>query len=126
MDPGVGDQVGLELVQIHVNGSVKPQGGGDGGHDLGVKPVQVGVGGALDINVPPADVIDSLVVDHEGAVTVLESGVGIEGGVAGLNHDGGHLWSGVDAELKLGLLAVVHGESLHQQAGEPGFGTSTE
>ena len=90
VDPGVRDQVGLELVQIHVKGFIKPQRGGDGGHDLGVKLAQVGVGGALDIKVPPADVIDSLVVDHEGAVTMLEGGVGIEGGVAGLNHGGGH------------------------------------
>ena len=77
VDPGVGDQVGLELVQIHVKGSIKPQRGGDVGHDLRVEAGQVGVGGALDIKVPPADVIDSLVVDHEGTVTVLEGNVGI-------------------------------------------------
>ena len=34
VDPGVRDQVGLELVQIHVKGSIKPQRGGVGGHDL--------------------------------------------------------------------------------------------
>ena len=36
-----------------------------------------------------ADVVDSLVVvvvDHEGAVGVLEGGVGAQGGVVGLNN----------------------------------------
>ena len=37
-----------------------------------------------------------------------------------------NLGSGVDAELQFGLLAVVHGESLHQQGGEPRAGAATE
>ena len=40
MDPGVGNQVGLELVQVHVQRAVKPQGGGDGGDDLADQPVK--------------------------------------------------------------------------------------
>merc|ERR1711973_357704 len=71
VDPGVGHQVGLELSQVHVQGSVEPQGGGDGGHNLADQPVEVGVGWPLNVQVAPADVVDGLVVNHEGAVGVL-------------------------------------------------------
>ena len=33
-EPGVGHEVGLELVEVHVQGPVEPQGGRDGGDDL--------------------------------------------------------------------------------------------
>ena len=70
VDPGVGHQVGLELCEIHVEGAVEPERGGDGGHDLADQPVQVGVRGTLDVQVSPADVVDGFVVHHEGAVRV--------------------------------------------------------
>ena len=38
--PGIGHQVGLELIEVDVEGSVEPQGGGDGGHDLADQPGQ--------------------------------------------------------------------------------------
>jgi len=34
VDTWVGHQVGLELGQVHVEGTVEAQGGGDGRHDL--------------------------------------------------------------------------------------------
>lgn len=37
-----------------------------------------------------------------------------------------HLGSGVDGELQLGLLAVVHRQTLHQQGGEAGARAATE
>ena len=49
VDAGVGHQVGLELRQVDVQGSVEAQRGGDGGHDLADESVEVGVGGALDV-----------------------------------------------------------------------------
>merc|ERR1719346_835560 len=115
VDPGVGHQVGLELSQIHVQGSVEPQGGGDGGHDLADQPVEVGVGWPLNVQVATADVVDGLVVNHEGAVGVLKGGVGGQDGVVGLDHSSGNLGSRVDGELELALLAVVHGQPLHEQ-----------
>merc|ERR1711899_250468 len=48
MDPWVGHQVGLELSQVHIEGSIEPQGGGDGGDDLADQPVQVGVRGPVN------------------------------------------------------------------------------
>ena len=91
VDTGVGHQVGLELSQIHVQGAVEAEGGGDGGDDLADQTVEVGVGGALNVQVAAADVVDGLVVDHEGAVGVLQGGVGGQDGVVGLHDGGGHL-----------------------------------
>lgn len=93
MDPGVGHQVGLELVQVDIKGAVEAQRGGDGGHDL---PVEVGVARALDVEVAAADVVDRFVVHHEAAVAVLEGGVGAQRGVVRLHH-GGQLAVGLDA-----------------------------
>ena len=101
MDPGVGHQVGLELGEVDVECSVEPEGGGDGGDDLRDQPVQVRVSWSLDVQVPPADVVDGLVVHHEGTVGVLEGGVGGEDGVVRLNHCSRHLGSRVDGKLKL-------------------------
>ncbi|MBQ5153867.1 hypothetical protein EGM85_11475 [Macrococcus caseolyticus] len=57
---------------------------------------------------------------------MLQGGVGGEDGVVGLYDGGGHLRRRVDGELQLGLLAVVHGESLHKEGGETGSSASTE
>merc|ERR1739836_255871 len=110
VDPGVGHQVGLELSQVHVQGSVEPQGGGDGGHDLADQPVEVGVGWPLNVQVPPADVVDRLVVHHERAIAVLQGGVRTQCRVVWLHHSRGHLGCGVDGKLQLRLLAIIHRE----------------
>ena len=91
VDPGVGHQVGLELGEIHVEGTIEAEGSSDGGDNLANEPVQVGVGWAINVQVAAADVVDGLVVDHEGAVGVLQGGVGRQDGVVGLNDGGGHL-----------------------------------
>ena len=62
-----------------------------------VKPVEVGVARPLNVEVPAADVIDGLVVDHEDSVAVLKGGVSAQGGVVQLDDCGGHLRSWVDA-----------------------------
>jgi hypothetical protein len=57
---------------------------------------------------------------------VLQSGVGSQDGVVGLNNGGSVLRGGVDTEFQLGLLAVVDGQTLHQESTETGTGTTTE
>ena len=126
VDTGVGDQVGLELVQVDVERTIETQGSGDGGDNLGNQAVQVLVAGALNSEVTAADVVDGLVVNHEAAVGVLQSGVGGQDGVVGLHDGGSVLRGGVNAEFQLGLLAVVNGETLHQESTETRTGTSTE
>ena len=69
--------------------------------------IQVGVRGPLHVEISPADVIDGFVVDHEGAVRVLQGGVSGENGIVWFNHRRGNLRSRVDGELKLGLLAYM-------------------
>ena len=68
----------LELRDVHVQGSIEAKGRRQGGDDLGDQAVQVGVGGSLDVQVPAADVIQSLVVVHDGHVRVLQQGVNAE------------------------------------------------
>ena len=71
MDTGVGHQVGLELRQIHVQGSVEAERGRDGGDDLSYQTVQVGVGGSLYVQVSATYIVGGFVINHEGTVRVL-------------------------------------------------------
>ena len=90
------------------------------------QPIEVGVSRTLDVEAASADVVDRLVVDHEGAVGVLQGGVGRQDGVVGFDHGGGHLGCGVDGEFEFRLLSKVDGESLHEEGGEPRSGASSE
>ena len=78
VDTWVGHKICLELCEIHVQCTVETKGGRDGGDDLADQTVEVGVGGSLDIQVPAADIVDCLVVYHEGTVRVFQSGMGGE------------------------------------------------
>jgi len=69
-------KVGLELRKIDVEGTIETEGGSKGGHDLGNETVEVGVGRTLDVEVAAAHVVEGLVIKAEGAVGVLEEGVG--------------------------------------------------
>eukprot|EP00658_Telonema_sp_P-2_P000184 TRINITY_DN10059_c0_g1_i5.p1 TRINITY_DN10059_c0_g1~~TRINITY_DN10059_c0_g1_i5.p1 ORF type:complete len:119 (+),score=25.58 TRINITY_DN10059_c0_g1_i5:126-482(+) len=86
----------------------KPEGSGQGGDHLGDETVQVGVGWALNVEAATADVVDSLVVKHDGDIGVLEEGVGGEHGVVWLNDGGGHLGGWVGAESELGPVSYTH------------------
>jgi len=126
VDTGVGDQVGLELGDIDVEGTIESEGGSEGGDNLGNESVQVGVGWSLDIEVAAADIVDGLVVEHNGDIGVLKEGVSGEDGVVWLNDGGGDLRGWVDGESELGLLTVIDGESLEEERSESGSGTSTD
>merc|ERR1711959_506822 len=126
VDAWVGYQVGLELSNINVEGAIESERSGQGGDHLRDETVQVGVGGALDVEAATADVVDGLVVKHDGDVSVLEEGVGGEHGVVWLDDGGGHLRGWVGAESELGLLAVVHGETLKEEGAETGSGATTD
>jgi len=126
MDTWVRHQVSLELSDIDVKGTIESEGGGQGGDDLRDESVQVGVGGSLNVEVTTADIVDGLVVEHDGDISVLKEGVSGEHGVVGLNDGGGDLGGGVHSEAELGLLAVVNGESLEEERAETGAGTTTD
>merc|ERR1719234_4133 len=50
----------------------------------------------------------------------------VQDGVVGLDHSSGDLRCGVDGELKLALLAVVHGQPLHEKGSKARSGASSE
>jgi len=68
-------QVRLELCQIDIQGTIKPKRGGDRRNYLTNQTVEIGVRWPLYVHITSADVIDGFIVDHEGAVGVLEGGV---------------------------------------------------
>ena len=126
MDTGVGDEVGLELGHIDVEGTIESEGGSEGGDNLRDESVEVGVGGSLNIEVSSADIVDGLVVEHDGDIGVLEEGVSGEDGVVWLNNGGGDLRGWVDGETELGLLAVIDGESLEEERSKTGSSATTD
>ena len=108
MDPRIGYQVGLKLGEIHIQSTIEAKRGSDGGHNLADETVQIGVGGSLDVQVPAADVVDGLVVHHEGAVGVLQSCVGGQDGVVRLNNSSGNLRCRIHRKLQFRLLPIVY------------------
>jgi len=126
VNPWIGNQVCLELVQVHIKSPIETERGCDGGHDLTDQSVEVGVTRPLDIEVTATDVIDGLVIHHEGTVRVFQCGVSHQGGIIRLHHSSGHLWCWIHAELQLGLLAVINGKPFHQQRSETRPGSTTE
>ena len=126
MDTRVGYQVGLELGQIHVQGTIETKRRSNGGNDLANEAVQVDIAGSFDVQVAVANVVDGLVVYHESTVGVLQSGVGGQDGVVGFHHSSGYLRSRVDGEFQFRFLSIVHGETLHQQRSESGASSTTE
>ena len=65
------------------------------------------------------DVIDGLIVYHEGTIRVLQDGVGGKDRVVGLNDSCGNLGGWVNGELQLGLLAIIDREMFQWQEGKP-------
>jgi hypothetical protein len=126
VDTRVRHQVGLELSDIDVEGTIETKGGGQRGDNLGNETVQVGVGRTLDIQRAAADVVDSFVVEHDSDIGVLKEGVGGEDGVVRLDDGSGHLGRRVHGETELGLLTVVNGETLQKEGSETGTGTTTD
>jgi len=88
MNSRVRNQVGLEFIEINVQSPIKSERCRYGGDNLPYKPVEVGVGRPIDVKIPAANVVDGLVVDHEGAVRVFEGGVRGQNTIVRL-HDGG-------------------------------------
>ena len=126
MDPRVGHQGGLELRDVHVQRAVEAQRGRERRDDLRQEAGQVRVRRALDVEVAAAEVVQRLVVDHEGDVGVLEHGGRAEDRVVRLHDGGGHLRGRVHGELDLGLLAVGDREALEQERAEARPGAAAE
>jgi len=126
VDTGVGDQVGLEFGDIDVKGTIETERSGQGGDDLSDQTVEVGVGGAFNVEGTTADIVDGFVVEHDGDISVFEEGVGGEDGVVGFDDSSRDLGRGVDGEAELGLLTVVDGETFEEEGTETRASTTTD
>ena len=122
----IGHQIGLELGQVDVERAGEAQRGRYRAHNLRYEPIEVGVRGPADAQIAAAYVVDGLVVDHEGAVGVLQGGVRGQYGVVGLDDSGRDLRRRIDGKLELALLAVVHAQLLHEQRGEARAGAAAK
>ncbi len=96
------------------------------GCTLSDQAVQVLIVRALKTQVSSADVVDRLVIDHEGTVRVLKGGVGGKNRVVWLDNRSGGLGCWVNTELQLNLLAKVDRESLHEESTESRTSSSTK
>lgn len=67
---------------------------------------------AGDVQVATANVVDSLVIDEECAVRVLDRAMGRQNSIVGLDDGGRDARGRVDGELQLALLAVLGGQAL--------------
>ena len=76
MDSWVRNQIGLELVQINVQGTIESEGAGNRGDDLSDESVQMLERWSGNIEVTAADIVHSLVVNQESTITVLNCAVG--------------------------------------------------
>ena len=62
MDTWVWHQVGLELSDINVQSTIESEGSSEGGDNLGDESVEVGVSGSLNVKIPSANVVHSLII----------------------------------------------------------------
>merc|ERR1711865_1282725 len=115
VDTWIWDKISLELSDVNVESTIETQGSCERGDDLRQEPVQVGVGRTLDVQVTTADIVQSLVVVHDGHVSVFQKGVDAKHSVVWLNHCSGYLRACPDGEAQLGLLAVIDGETLKHE-----------
>lgn len=88
--------------------------------------IQVGEVRPLDSEVATADVVNSLIVNHETAVGMLKCGVGSEDRVVRLNNGSCNFLRRVNAEFQLALLAVVDRETFHQECSKTRTSTTTK
>ena len=72
MDSGIGDQVGLKLIDICVESTIESQRGCQGRDHLSDQSIEVSEGRSLNSQVSPADIIDSLIVENYRDILMLE------------------------------------------------------
>ena len=88
--------------------------------------IKVGVRWTFNIQITAADIVDGFIVDHKSAIRMFQGSMSSQDRVVRLNDGSRNLRSGVDRELQLRLLAVVNGETFHQERSESGSGATSE
>mmetsp|Transcript_48999 Transcript_48999/g.88100 ORF Transcript_48999/g.88100 Transcript_48999/m.88100 type:complete len:322 (-) Transcript_48999:28-993(-) len=118
MDARVGHEVRLELSDVNVQRTIKAQGSRQRTDDLGNQSVEVRVCRPLNVKVPAANVIKSLIVIHDGNISMFEEGVHAQHSVIRLDNSCGDLRTAPNGEGDLALLAVVNRQALKHQASQ--------
>lgn len=126
VDTWIWHQIRLELIQVNVQGAIETQTGGDRANNLSDQPIQVLVIRSWNIEVTTAYVIDSLIIDQERAVRVLNSAMGRQHRVIGLDYGGRDARCGIHRELQLALFAKVSSEVLEKERTESRTSATTE
>jgi hypothetical protein len=126
MDTGIGHQIGLELGDINVERTIETKGSGQGRNDLSNESVKIRVSRALDIQIAAANVVQSLVINLVGHVSVFQKRMDAQDCVVRFDDSGGDLGTGPHGERDLGLLAIIDGASLHQQRAKATSGATTD
>lgn len=126
VETGEGNHVDGELAEVRVELTGETETGGDTGHDNRDEVVEVTVGGGGELEGTEADVVESLVVDTEGLVRVLNKLVDREGGVVGLNDSVGDLGRGDDREGAHHAVGVLLTNLGDEEGTHTGTGTTTE
>ena len=90
------------------------------------KPVEIGVGRAINVERPAANIINGLIVKQHCNICVLQEGVRGKHTVVGFHHRCRNLRRWIYAESQLGFLAIIHREALQQKRSQAGPRSSSD
>ena len=116
MNSWVRHQVCLKFIEIHIECTIKAKGRSDGRYNLGNDPVQVGVSRSLFVKLLTTYVIDGLIVNQKGHITMIKGSVGVQDGVVWLDNGSRHLRCWVNGKGQLGFLPKINGETFHEKS----------
>ena len=88
--------------------------------------IEIDVRWPLDVQIATADIIDGLIVYHEGAVRVFQGGVSGKNGVVWFHYSCSNLRCWVDGEFQFGFLSIVNRQTLHEQRRETRASSATK
>jgi hypothetical protein len=120
------NHVDSKLAEVRVQLARETQAGGDTGHDGRDQVVQVTVRRVGQLECAHADIVESLVVDAEGLVGVLNQLVDRESGVVGLDNGVGDLGGGDDRESGHHAVGELLADLGDEESTHTGTGTTTE
>ncbi len=126
VETGEGNHVDGQLAEVRVELAREAQRNGHAGHDGRDQVVEVAVRGVGQLQGAHADVVESLVVNAEGLVRVLDQLVDREGGVVGLDNGIRDLGGGHDREGGHHAVGELLTDLGDQEGTHTGTGTTTE
>lgn len=118
--------VDSKLAQVRVQLAGETQRNSDAGHNGRHEVVEVAVGGVGQLQRAHADVVESLVVDAEGLVGVLNQLVDREGSVVGLHDSVGDLGGGHNGKSSHHAVRELLADLGDQQGTHTGTGTAAQ